>query len=408
MSAVVAEPKKPVRKRSGTAKWHMSRDAVDLSLADLHKMDDRECWKLFVEARFGSKDMVRCPSCGSIGRHYFRHRDKRWKCHGCQSTFSVTTGTVFSQHKLSLREILIGALTWINSSAGQPALELKRHVDKTYNTAFTLQAKLREALIRGYNVGLLSGDIEVDGAHQSGWLASEKRGKPQGKRLTREEIIEAVKAKGGAVTGVAQQKGWQARNEAAASTAGAATAPPLASDAPAIAADTPAVVPDTPAVDVPPASAADGYKVLYEFGVRKSKDARVVVAVRKRSGVKGRGAVQSRIAVGTTENSTVVGAVLKNFVAGSESYLNTDSHTAYGGQNEHFLEHRTVNHSEELVGPHGENNNLAEELNFRYDRAEKGVYLNIEPKYLLDYAVETAFRSDTRRATKRYSTSDRH
>jgi hypothetical protein len=36
-------------------------------------------------------------------------------------------------------------------------------------------------------------------------------------------------------------------------------------------------------------------------------------------------------------------------------------------------------------------------LNFRYDRAEKGQYLNIEPKYLLDYAVEVAFRTDTRR-----------
>ncbi len=44
-----------------------------------------------------------------------------------------------------------------------------------------------------------------------------------------------------------------------------------------------------------------------------------------------------------------------------------------------------------------ENNNQAEELNWRQDRAERGIYLNIEPKYLLDYAAETAFRSDTRR-----------
>lgn len=57
----------------------------------------------------------------------------------------------------------------------------------------------------------------------------------------------------------------------------------------------------------------------------------------------------------------------------------------------------TVEHSKELVGPKGENNNQAEELNWRQDRAERGIYLNIEPKYLLDYAAETAFRSDTRR-----------
>ncbi len=38
---------------------------------------------------------------------------------------------------------------------------------------------MREGLVRGYNVGLLSGDIEMDGAHQSGHRAAEKRGKPQ-------------------------------------------------------------------------------------------------------------------------------------------------------------------------------------------------------------------------------------
>lgn len=40
---------------------------------------------------------------------------------------------------------------------------------------------------------------------------------------------------------------------------------------------------------------------------------------------------------------------------------------------------------------------LVEELNFRLDRAEGGTYLNIEAKYLYDYAV----RADTRRLPNR-------
>lgn len=56
-----------------------------------------------------------------------------------------------------------------------------------------------------------------------------------------------------------------------------------------------------------------------------------------------------------------------------------------------------VEHSRRVVGPLGENNNQAEEINWRFDRAERGVYLNIEPKYMLDYAAEIGFRSDTRR-----------
>ena len=35
------------------------------------------------------------------------------------------------------------------------------------------------------------------------------------------------------------------------------------------------------------------------------------------------------------------------------------------------------------------------------DRAEGGTYLNIEAKYLYDYAVEVAFRADTRRLPNR-------
>ena len=41
--------------------------------------------------------------------------------------------------------------------------------------------------------------------------------------------------------------------------------------------------------------------------------------------------------------------------------------------------------------------NNSEGFTARQDRSEAGVYLNIEPKYLLDYAAETAFREDHRR-----------
>src|SRR5216684_7971109 len=69
MSEVIEKTKKPKRRRSGTAKWHMSREAVDLPLDAVYKMDEKACWEFFVETRFGSKDTVRCPYCGSIGRH---------------------------------------------------------------------------------------------------------------------------------------------------------------------------------------------------------------------------------------------------------------------------------------------------------------------------------------------------
>jgi len=206
--------------------------------------------------------------------------------------------------------------------------------------------------VRGFNVGLLNGDLEIDGAHQSGYRAAEKRGKPQGfyslEQMSQEQIDAAL------MTGGAKQK---------------------------------------KRVD----SKQEQGPVDPQHGKRFDKDRRILMTIRKRAGQRGRGAVATRVAIGLTEDSVIAKAILAQFVAVPESCLNTDTSPAYTEIGKGFLEHRTVEHAQRIVGANGENNNQAEELNWRYDRAEKGVYLNVEPKYMLDYATEISFRSDTRR-----------
>lgn len=94
-------------------------------------------------------------------------------------------------------------------------------------------------------------------------------------------------------------------------------------------------------------------------------------AVRQRSGIEGKGARLARIAVGLAETGPIADAVLKSFVALPESFLNTDSSPAYAAAGKRSRGHFVVEHGKELSGPNGENNNQAEELNGRYDRAEK-------------------------------------
>ena len=349
--APAAAPRKPRRRKSGTAKWHMSRGSVTLALADVLQWDDAKCLDYLVHARFGGWDTVRCPHCGTIEKHYWRPLQKRWQCKGCAHTFSVTSGTVFADRKRPLKDIIASVLMWVNSAAGQPALELKRHMNTTYNTVFTLQHKLREALVRGYNVGILNGEVEMDGAHQSGWRAAEKRGKPQISRPV-DEDTPVADLTAAMLTQTGRGKGRKKKKEGA---------------------------------------------IDPEFGQRLPKDRRILFAIRKRSSTRGKGAVATRVAVGVVETAPVAEAIMRDFVAMPESYLNTDTSPAYTDLGKRFKAHLTVEHSKELRGPKGENNNQSEELNWRYDRAEKGVYLNIEPKYLLDYAVEVAFRADTRR-----------
>jgi hypothetical protein len=138
-------------------------------------------------------------------------------------------------------------------------------------------------------------------------------------------------------------------------------------------------------------------KIDPEFGRRLPQERRILFAVRKRSGIKGKGAFATRVAIGLVETADVAEAVVSQFIAVPESALNTDGSPAYTDLGKRFQVHRTVEHSKELIGPAGENNNQVEEFAWRQDRAERGTHLNIEPKYLLDYAAEAAFRSDARR-----------
>jgi hypothetical protein len=109
------------------------------------------------------------------------------------------------------------------------------------------------------------------------------------------------------------------------------------------------------------------------------------------------GPVRIRVSVGRTEGPAAVNATIRNFIAVPESVLNTDMAKAYVEPGKQFIAHLSVEHAKELVGPNGENSNLGEEFAKRHKRAERGMYLNIEKKYMLDYGAESAWRSDTRR-----------
>ena len=122
-----------------------------------------------------------------------------------------------------------------------------------------------------------------------------------------------------------------------------------------------------------------------------------MVCARTRSGIPGVGARRTRVSVGRTEGPAAVNATIHDFIAVPESVLNTDMAKAYIGPGKRFLAHLNVEHAKELVGPKGENTNLGEEFARRHKRAERGMYLNIEKKYMLDYGAESAWRSDTRR-----------
>lgn len=365
MNAQSAESTRYRRKgryHSGPAHRELLSSAVDLAVTDIPKWPKARCVRELALARWGSTTLMPCPHCSTNDEHYWRAKELRWKCRACDRTFSVTSGTVFANRRAPLQKLIAGMLLFVNCPSGQPALELRRHLKVSYGTAFSWQHKLREGLMRGFNVGLLSGDIEMDGNHRSGFRAQQKRGRPQGgnprdaadeqRRLDeqRDKTIAAIEE--------ANAKGsGKVRKQASGKTG---------------------------AIDP-------------EFGQRLDKHRRILIAVTQRSGVHGHGARSTRVAMAKSEDVVAAKAVVRTFIAVPESTLNTDTSPAYTDLGGQFRAHRTVEHARMLVGPEGQNNNQVESIAWRIKRGEKGIYLNIEPKYWSDYAVEFAWRSDVRK-----------
>lgn len=343
------------RQSSDATRWHMSADAVDRSVGEFFTWTDLKCVKHLANLRWGSHREVACVHCGATEEHYWYQKELRWKCKSCGSKFSVTSKTVFANRRLPLQKLLAALHLWASGAAGQPALELRRMLKfGGYNTAFTLVSKLREGLVRGFNTGLISGVVEMDGFHASGRRASEKRGRPLTFRTT--DPAEARDA--AALTQTAKMK-KRKEEKAAALAAGGVVHP--------------------------------------EHGQVFPASRRIGFAIRKRHEGKGKGAMVTRVGVGLSESPDVVRSLVEAYVVTPESILATDTGGAFKAVGKEFQLHLTVNHSDTLSDGDGVHVNNSEGFSARQDRSEKGVYLNIEPKYLHDYLSETAAREDFRR-----------
>lgn len=106
---------------------------------------------------------------------------------------------------------------------------------------------------------------------------------------------------------------------------------------------------------------------------------RIAFTLRRRSGPKGKGALVTRVGIGVAETPDVAQALVDAHVVKPESILATDTGTAFKAVGKEFQLHLTVNHSETLSGPNGENNNQSGGFSARQHRSEKDVCLTSSP-----------------------------
>jgi len=109
-------------------------------------VSDTEAYDAFKAIRFSQNNGEPfCPKCVCVELYSFQTR-RVWKCKGCKAEFSVTSGTIFSNRKLSIRNILSSIAIFTNGAKGHSALQLSRDLDCQYRTAYVLSHKIREAI----------------------------------------------------------------------------------------------------------------------------------------------------------------------------------------------------------------------------------------------------------------------
>jgi transposase-like protein len=154
----------------------LSAKARTLSLKTVFTMGEEAAYNLFCQMRWTETDGVAyCPRCGCTETYSIKSR-RQFECKACKHHFSVSSGTIFANRKLSYTDLLAAIVIFVNGAKGIAALQLSRDLDCQYKTAFVLTHKLREAMAAEQANMKLDGIVEIDGAYFGGYVkpANEK------------------------------------------------------------------------------------------------------------------------------------------------------------------------------------------------------------------------------------------
>lgn len=315
----------------------LSKKARDFSLIKLLNWSDEDYFNFLKNIKFKDEDSRVCSECGAIKPPRFLKSRKQWRCRDCERSFSLFSGTVLANSKLTLRKIVLAMYLYSSETKGISMSQLSRDIDVSYKTAFTLLHKFKEAITQTEDLTPLKGHVQIDGGHFGGKPRSgqfRRVGKP-------EDIVAKIKL--GKSQGAKRSRISRANLE------------------------------------------------------RKKRNRRIIINLRQ-LGPKGTGAVRTICRVAMAEDEKHVMSLIRRFVEPG-TYIETDESSAYL-QCSLGYKHETVQHSTEYSTIDGVNNNQAESFFSRMRRWEYGVSHRIEAKYMQDYANEFAWRENTRRYTQ--------
>jgi len=135
-----------------------------IQLLDFFK-EEKTCTEYLAKSRWAD-DVPCCPYCGNVGA-YITNRGYKCKAKECGKKFTVITGTIFENTKISLRYWFGAIYLATNHKKGISSLQLSRDINVTQKTAWFILYRIREMLTDNAPE-MLTGTVEVDETYVGG------------------------------------------------------------------------------------------------------------------------------------------------------------------------------------------------------------------------------------------------
>ncbi|RYY06386.1 MAG: IS1595 family transposase [Sphingobacteriaceae bacterium] len=139
-----------------------------IQLLDFFK-EEKTCTEYLAKSRWAD-NVPCCPHCGNVGA-YITNRGYKCKAKECGKKFTVITGTIFENTKISLRYWFGAIYLATNHKKGISSLQLSRDLNVTQKTAWFILHRVREMLTDNAPE-MLTGTVEVDETYVGGKKAN--------------------------------------------------------------------------------------------------------------------------------------------------------------------------------------------------------------------------------------------